>query len=178
MSNCKSHIHPNKNFNLINGEHLIDFLKKIKVFNGLATEELQTLTSAIKLVEFENNEVIFHARETASSLYIIAAGRVELRLIVKIYNAEETLTIDTLEKGEAFGWSVFAKPYKYTLSAYALDNIKLLQLDRVTIRKYCEKNADLGYILMNNFTSIISARFSKLEGLLQHYIIKTLADKY
>ena len=157
---------------------MIDFLKTVSVFENLNIEELQTISKAVKPVDFENGELIFQAGDPATFFYIVTAGKVNLKLVVKIYNSSELLTIDELGSGELFGWSALVIPCKYTLSAYAEDKVKLLRLDSNKIKLWCKANPVLGYKLMQNFTSIISSRFSKLGQSLQNFIINTLAEKY
>ena len=86
------------------------------------------------------------------------------------------LTIDIMKKGDFFGWSSFAEPYKYTASAYAVGDTELIQFRADEMKKLCEVSDHIGHILMNNITTIVSERFYRLEGLLKH-VIQTGVEK-
>lgn len=149
---------------------MIDLIKESNIFETLEPNELETVAQISKIVLFKEGDQIFKAGDEASSLYIVSTGEVKLKLSFNHLNAPVVLTLDTIRKGGSLGWSAFAQPFKYTLNAYAGGDTQLLRLQADEIRELCGKNQHLGYVVMKNIATMISARFAGLQGLLQHVI--------
>ncbi|MCH8069122.1 MAG: cyclic nucleotide-binding domain-containing protein [Candidatus Marinimicrobia bacterium] len=149
---------------------MIDLIKKSNIFEALEPKELEAVAQISKIVLFKEGDQIFKAGDDASSMYIVRTGEVKLKFSFNHLNAPVVLTLDTIKKGGSLGWSAFAQPFKYTLSAYAVGDTQLLRLHSDGIRELCDKNQHLGYVVMKNIATMISARFARLQGLLQHVI--------
>lgn len=147
---------------------MIKLIKESSVFSRINSSELDKISKFSRLAEFKDGDQIFRAGDDAMFMYIVSKGVVKLKFSVIYLNAPTLLTMDTLKKQDCLGWSAFTKPYRYTLSAYAVGDTRLLQLQSENIRELCETNKKLGFIIMENITKMISARFARLQGLLQH----------
>lgn len=142
------------------------------IFQGLGREELDAISSLCRATKVKRGERIFQAGEQASSLFLVCAGKIEIRFKVVCANAVVELLLETITSGEAFGWSAVTPPYKYTLSAYAAEDSDLLQVDQAEIHSLCEANLHLGYTFMKNVGRIIGERFQ--AG--QQMLIKEIQD--
>lgn len=151
---------------------MIEGLERFGIFQGLAREELDAITKLCKLAKVKKGEQIFQAGEHASSLFLVCAGKIELRFKVLYYNATAEIRLDSKAEGEVFGWSAVIPPYKYTLSAYAAEDSNLLQIDQADIQSSCEANAHLGYIFMRNTARVIGERFQ----IAQEMLVKEIQD--
>ncbi len=153
---------------------MIDLLKETNIFKGLRSDELEKVVNISNIVEFHDRDQIFKAGDNATSLYIVCLGKVKLNITVDHINASIDLTIDSMKKGDIFGWSAITQPYKYKFSAYASGNTKLLHFQADKMKILCDESDHIGYVIMNNITTIISDRFTRTEGLLKHIIQTTL----
>lgn len=149
---------------------IVDLLKESAVFSKINSEELEYISHLGQIINYQNGDLIFSAGDNADFIYIVNKGEVKLNYAVNILNAPMVLTADTIKEKGHLGWSAFTKPYKYTLSAYAVGDTQLLQIQSDKLRKLCDSNEKLGYIIMKNITSMISMRFARLQGLIQHVI--------
>ena len=149
---------------------VIDFLSKARIFKGLKKDEINKAAKIYQKTEYADGAQILKAGDHANSLYIVSSGKVKLKFTIALLNEPIDLTIDIMKQGDFFGWSSFAEPYKYTASAYAVGDTELLQFRAVEMKKLCDTSDHIGHILMNNITSIVSERFSRLEGLFKHVV--------
>ena len=153
----------------------IDFISNVRIFKGLKKDEINRFAKLYKKIEYADDYQILKAGDKASTLFIVSSGKVKLKFTIALLNEPIDLTIDIMKKSDFFGWSSFAEPYKYTASAYALGNTELIQFQAEDINKICDESDHIGHIIMNNITTIVSERFSRLEGLFRH-IVQTGVD--
>ena len=154
---------------------IVDFFSKVRIFKGLKKDEMNKVAKIYRKTEFSDGAQILKAGDKATLLFIVSSGKVKLKFTVALDNELIKFTIDTMKQGDFFGWSSFAEPYMYTASAYAVGHTELIQFRADEIKKICDANDHIGHILMKNITTIVSERFSRLEGLFKH-IIQTDID--
>ncbi len=154
---------------------IVDFFSKVRIFKGLKKNELNKVAKIYQKAEYEDEAQILKAGDNANTLFIVSSGKVKLKFTIALLNEPIDLTIDIMKKGDFFGWSSFAEPYRYTASAYAVGSTQLIQFRAEEMKKLCDASDHIGRILMNNITTIVSERFSRLEGLLKH-IVQTGID--
>ncbi len=56
------------------------FLRQVSLFSGLSDKDLRELESVVRERSFRKNEVIFHAQEPGSALFVIKRGRVKISM--------------------------------------------------------------------------------------------------
>lgn len=156
---------------------MIQELERFAVFQGLAPEELDAISKLCRTATVKEGERIFQAGEPASSLFLVCAGKIELRFKVVYSNAVVELVLETITGGQAVGWSALAPPHKYTLSAYAAEDCDLMQVDQAEISRLCEANLHLGYTFMKNIARIIGERVHAGQQLLVREIQDGLKRK-
>ncbi len=154
---------------------VIDFLNEVRIFKGLKKNEMNEVAKIYQKTMYADEAQILKAGDNATELFIVSSGKVKLKFTIALLNEPIDLSIDMMKKGDFFGWSSFAEPYKYTASAYAIGETELIQFQADDMKKLCDANDHIGHILMNNITTIVSERFSRLEGLLKH-VIQTGVD--
>ncbi len=155
---------------------VVDFLSEVRIFKGLKKNEINEIAEIYRKIEYLDGAQILKAGADATTLFIVSTGEVKLKFTIALINEPIDLTIDIMKKGDFFGWSSFAEPYKYTASAYAVGDTELIQFRADEMKKLCEASDHIGHILMNNITTIVSERFYRLEGLLKH-VIQTGVEK-
>jgi len=116
---------------------------------------LDLLEGCASNVRFEPGEVIFREGGEANHFYLVREGKVA----VEIYAAERgSITIMTVDKGEALGWSWLFPPYRWQFDARAVEVTRAIALDGKCLREKCEKDHDLGYELMKRFAQVVEQR--------------------
>lgn len=145
-----------------------DTLEKIfrehPFFKDIEAHHLRTIIECATIERFEPGDVIFREGEPAHSFYLIRTGKVALQLVS--YRAEP-FTVLTLDQGEIIGSSWLFPPYRWKLTATALEVARVISIDGAKLRARCEADHDLGYALMKQFAQIIGDRFDALS---EHFV--------
>jgi CRP-like cAMP-binding protein len=136
-------------------EDLSRFLKDHPFTAGLNKKHLDLLVGCASNVVFKAGEFLFHEGDDADLFYLIREGKV----IIETYAPQKgPIAIQTRGAGEVTGWSWMVPPYKWHFDARAVELTKALALDGKCLRGKCEKDHDLGYILMQRVSSLIAQR--------------------
>ena len=142
----------------------IDFLAKVQIFQGLRREQLVEITKFCEEAEYAPDTKIFEQGEGAVYLWIVKAGRVDLRFEVAGRTSSEDNTISSIPQAGAFGWSSFTSPKKYRLSGYCANTpCRLIKVDREGLRQLFEKDPDIGYIVISNVAAVVGTRFHEFQ---------------
>jgi CRP-like cAMP-binding protein len=84
--------------------------------------------------------------------------------------ARGDVTVETLGPGSVLGWSWLFAPYRWHLSATAVDDVRCVAFDGPTVRRLCEDDPSLGFRLSRRFMRVVVRR-------LQHARLR-LIDAY
>ncbi|MBI5956978.1 MAG: cyclic nucleotide-binding domain-containing protein [Chloroflexi bacterium] len=133
-------------------------LRGFEIFQGLSDEQIKEIAALAKEEEFEEGAVIFQEDTEAENLYILEEGRVALRFRLIVRPLSKETTVDTVRRGEAFGWSALVKPHRLTASAICAERAKAVVIRGKELRELFEKNHHVGYIVMTNIAEIIATR--------------------
>ena len=156
---------------------MIHLLKKFNIFEGMGEKELQEIAEICRLQQFQKGVCVFKAGDKAEFLFMVNKGKIELRFKVKYHNVSTEIALDKLSEGDTFGWSALTHPFTYTLSAFATEDSEFVQIKESDIKRICQGNYHLGYMLMNNIAQIIGQRFSTIQGILIQEIQESLKRK-
>ena len=118
-------------------------LKSNPWFDGLSEGHFKSLLSIAKEVRWPASKVIFREGEIATHLYLIIEGHVALEMNVPSRGKKTILTVG---KDDVFGWS----------SVVPVVGIKTTH----ALRKLCELDHELGYLVYRRLTNVIAARLS------------------
>src|SRR6202158_5746338 len=88
----------------------------VPIFQGMSQEALELVSGCATNIRFSDGEVLFREGDEADVFYVIRHGRVALDMFVP---ARGPVTIETVEPGEAIGWSWLFAPYRLHLDAKA-----------------------------------------------------------
>jgi CRP-like cAMP-binding protein len=142
----------------------IEHLDEVEVFKGLEPSQLSAVKDCCQVKTFTEGEKIFGDKDTAHFLWAVVEGRVALRFDLPGRKSSEEMTIATISEGKVFGWSSFAPPYKYRLSAYCSSkDCQLIEINKDCLIKVFEANPLIGYRVMTNVAKVIGTRFQQLQ---------------
>lgn len=132
-----------------------DLLTEHPFFEGLGENYIDIIAGCGKNVNFGAGKYIFNEGESADSFYILREGNVALEIASSGY---KPITIQTLDRGDVFGWSWLYPPYRWFLDAKTIDAVRVVAMDGKCLRDKCEDDPKLGYELMKKFSRIIAQR--------------------
>jgi CRP/FNR family cyclic AMP-dependent transcriptional regulator len=145
---------------------LIQMLRRCEVLVGLDDSDLQKIADlpSWHRSTYEQGEHVFNDNDKATHFYILEEG--EIRLIATLHNerAHETteVPVDTITKGDVFGWSSLVPPYSLTMTAVCTKQSTVLAVAGTELISLMDGNQALGYEVMKGLVRIISARLRDL----------------
>ena len=131
-------------------------LEKITWFKELKHEHLLKLADIAHLRHVRGGEVLFREGDKEDYLYIVIEGRIALDIFVP---HRGKMRIYTAESWDLFGWSsVTPVIHKRTAGAIGVIDSLIIGIDAEKLRKACDEDHDLGYVVMRRLTNIVASR--------------------
>lgn len=143
----------------------LDFLKEVRVFNGLNDDQLNDVIKCCLEKEYHYGDRIFSEGDDAVNMWVVKEGQVDLRFDLPGRPTSEENTISSVSAYNTFGWSCFVPPYKYGLSAFcATRSCKVIRVARECLIDLFEEDALIGYGIMTNLARVVGERFDNLQA--------------
>jgi len=135
-------------------------IAKLEIFNGLTSEEIETVVSISQEVFYNNNEVILEESSLSTDLFILIEGRVRVELEkVHYYNDQkEKVEIVVLRKGDIFGEIAFLQGTRRSAFVTSMDKIRVMKIDGKKFYELFDRNNHAGYVFMRNLAIVLSSR--------------------
>lgn len=132
-------------------------IKNFEIFKDLNDDELNELVSIAEKRSLDPQQRIFGEGEWARKIYLLLDGKIRIQFKS---NAEtEILTIETINKGDIFGWSAVTEPYSLTATALSDCKSTVIAWRGDALRDLFEKNPHLGYVFVREIARVISSRY-------------------
>ena len=135
---------------------LVDALQAIPWFQELSEKHFNLLSQITHLVDIDKDTTIFSEGDKEENLYIVLEGRVAIELYSPV---QGKLRIYTAEPLDVVGWSSVTPVVRQrTASARAVLDSRLAAIDGLALRKLCDTDCELGYIIMRRIANVVAAR--------------------
>ncbi|MBZ5606446.1 MAG: cyclic nucleotide-binding domain-containing protein [Acidobacteriia bacterium] len=108
---------------------------------------------------FNRDDVIFREGAASKSLYLIVAGSVALETMIDGRPSH----VQTLNAGDAMGWSAFFESSKTHFQARAMTQVSAIAFGGGDLRAACDDDARLGYALATQLLSLVTDRLDTLR---------------
>ena len=118
----------------------------------LPAGSLRRLTAHAYRVDFAPGETIFREGGVADRFFLIRHGTVRLEMDVPGRGAVE---VETLGADAALGWSWLVSPYRWQLSAVAIERTSTIVIDAAVLRSLMVADAVLGYEITRRFAAMM-----------------------
>lgn len=155
----------------------VETLKSFGLFSGLTESELEGIAKLCRKRTYEDGSVIFTIGGSATDVYLLETGKVDIQIEFKIYEYETVATVYTVGKGEIFGWSALVQPHRLTASARCQGKTDVMMINGKSLMELLDKERGIGYVVMKNLSGLISSRFASANIALRHEIQKLIKDK-
>ena len=132
-------------------------IKNFELFKNLNDDEVNELIGVGEKQTFEPEQKIFSEGNWARKIYLLLEGEVKIQF--KSNTHSEILTIETISKGDIFGWSALTEPYSLTATALSMRKSIVVAWRGDAIRDLFEKNTRIGYVFMGEIARVISSRY-------------------
>jgi CRP-like cAMP-binding protein len=125
------------------------------IFAGLERSQLELIAGCARNVHVPGDALLLGEGDPANIFYLIRRGSVALEVQAP---GRGTLLIETLDPGDAVGWSWLFAPYRWQLDARAREPCSLIAFDGACLRGKVEQDHELGYQLMKRFAASLVDR--------------------
>lgn len=133
-------------------------LQGFEVFNGLTDDELKLVANMGREEAFDEEALIFAEDTQAETFYCVLEGRVALRFRLLTRPMTKETTIDTVRKGEVFGWSALVRPHRLTASAICAEKARCITFSGKELQQLFQENCHIGYVVLENLAEVIATR--------------------
>jgi len=164
-----------------------ELLEKIAVFRGFSEKQLAKLRTLCAEIAFGENERLFAAGDSATHLWMVAEGRVDLRFEMPgkgFATTEQTVSTVSVTSqksmAETLGWSCFVPPYQMRLSAYCVTpTCRTIRIPKDELLKIFESDPLMGYRFMSYMVTVVGYRFHQFQEMFasMHFIHSGLKTK-
>ena len=138
---------------------------------GLSESHVAALEPMAQLARFEEDAFIFREHEEARQFYLIVEGHVALQLHLP---SGLPISIQTVSAGHALGWSWLIPPYRWHYDARVFSPVTTIALDAQHLRERFERDADLGFRVLQRINGILAERLQATQlQLLDVYRVET-----
>ena len=130
-------------------------LKKVALFQGLTSSQLQKIAHIASEQSFEGRAALFREGEPGLAMYVIGEGKVRISKQVPGVG-EEALAI--LEPGQYFGEMALIEEGPRSADAIAHLPCKVYEISRDSLEQLMFTDKDLAYVLLWTFVRTLSER--------------------
>jgi CRP/FNR family transcriptional regulator, cyclic AMP receptor protein len=135
--------------------------------DGVAPKYLAMLADCASLRRFSSHQHIFQEGGEADHFYLILSGKVIVETAVPHCGI---LPIETLEAGEALGWSWLFPPYQWCFTAMTAAPTDVISFSAPFLRQQAERNVEFANELLRRLAKTLIQRLQfTRQGLVQLY---------
>lgn len=128
------------------------FLKNVKLFSGLSSEELDIISNSLKLVSFKADEVIFQEDSSGNELFLLFEGEIAISkktsFIDNQSNIDKTLIRLKAEDFPFFGEVGLLGKQLRTATAKAITDCKLFSINHDNFVKIIKEHHHIGLVVL------------------------------
>ena len=135
-------------------------------FKDSPERALDRLKGSFKEVPFRSTQRVFKEGDTASSLYILKSGRVELTYTLPT-RPDANVRITHIHPGEVFAWSALTGGNELTATAVATEDSEVFVLPAEQLRSAMDEDPTFGYQIMDRLATLVASRLLDTRQQLQ-----------
>lgn len=143
-----------------------EMLKKMKVFSGLASADLEKIATVMKYEKKSSASQLILEDQKASEVFFIIDGRVRIEMARVQGGNPEFLT--TIGAGDTVGELALARLGRRTASALTQMDTELCYCDAKELNQLFDDNPTIGLQVFRNLTNIIADRLGDMNFMLRN----------
>ena len=137
----------------------------LELLIGVAPADVEAITALGDTSQLGTGDTLFGLGDPADHLFVIDRGRVALTLPMQIRDRDEAILIEERGPGQTVGWSALIAPHRFTLTASALIETRVLALPRAALLDYFSVHPDVGYTVTRNVASVVGQRLQIFQAM-------------
>lgn len=146
---------------MVRAQKKLSFNSKHPFFKGMPDAFRSSVIKLSKVIELTKGKTVFRDGGKAESFFLILKGKVNLIGVeqdIRFETEPEKRVFHTLGAGDVVGWSWVITPYRWRFDAVAEQDVALLAIDGVRLRKLMLKDHELGYEIYKRLVPIMNQR--------------------
>ncbi len=154
---------------------LIGAIQNIPWFIDLNSVQIERLVSIAGITAVAEGELLFREGDREEFMYVILEGQLSLDGYVPTQGMHCIYTADPLD---ILGWSSMTPVVRQrTATAKALSPVKLLRFDSSALRRMCDEDHDMGYLVMKRIANVCASQYLVNRIVLYDLIMKISQDQ-
>lgn len=149
---------------------LFDTLQSMPWFMELHPDQIEKIASISRLHQLAAGDDLFQEFEKPDCLYLLLEGEVELSILVPscgqihIYDAQPL---------DVIGWDQLSPVIRQRFgSARAKQSSLLIAVNGEALRKLCEEDAVLGFVVYRRLTNVVASRMLNIRLVMSDVLVK------
>jgi CRP-like cAMP-binding protein len=156
----------------------LEMLAASELFRGIEAGTLERLLAVGRRTSVPSGTTLFKLGEPATSMYVIARGRVALSLPIEIRGAQQDITVDERGPGDVIAWSALVPPHLSAYAARALIDSELVQLPSAALMPALRAEPAAGMQVMTNLAAVVGRRMHLVQAMWLRELQRMVASRY
>lgn len=136
---------------------LIEAIQNIPWFIDLKPAQIERLAGIAGIRNVAEGELLFREGDRENFMYIILKGQVSLDCFIPSQGTHNIYTADPLD---ILGWSSMTPVVRQrTATGRALTPVRLLTFDSEALRRMCDEDHDMGYLIMKRLANVVASQY-------------------
>lgn len=136
-----------------------ELLRKVPVFHGLSSGELQSVAELSDYRRYPANEVIFAESTGDRDMYVLVKGHVRIELGIR--GKTDCATIHRVGEGELFGELALLSRGRRSATARCETDSEAIAIGREALLDLFDRDNHIGYVVAMNLASMLATRLRK-----------------
>ncbi len=154
----------------------LDTLKRAEIFETLEEAQTARLLTVARPHRFERGECLFLLGDHADRLYVVLSGRVELSFPLLFGGAVREVAVESKAPVSVLGWSALVRPFRFTLSARAVEPSELAAFPRNELLSVFESDPKIGYAFTRHVSEVVGRRLLQVQALWARELQRTVTS--
>lgn len=145
-----------------------------KIWGGLESEQLATLTEHLEVSKYKKGEMIYLCEGTPTDMMCLLSGKV--KIFKDGINGKKSQIIRVIKPNEFFGFRAYFANEIYKTAAQALDNCTVAHFPFPVLMKLLQKSYNIGSYFIKYLSVEIGKSDDRTVNLTQKHIRARLAE--
>ncbi|MHC5009371.1 MAG: cyclic nucleotide-binding domain-containing protein [Planctomycetota bacterium] len=152
-----------------------ELLARCKLFQDLDEEAIAQLMAIARKQTYRDGEHPFLLGQEADCLFVVLSGKVDICLPLAVGGEMKEIAVESKEAGSALGWSAFASPFRFRLSARAAGPCELAAFPREDLLALFEREPRTGYRFVRRISEVVGERLLTMQALWARELQRAIA---
>ncbi len=151
-----------------------EVLKRAEIFETLEEAQTTRLLTVARQHRLERGECLFLLGDHADRLYVVLSGKMELSFPLMFGSAVREVAVESKTPVSVLGWSALVKPFRFTLSARAVEPTELAGFPRNELQAVFESEPRIGYAFTRHVSEVVGRRLLQVQALWARELQRTV----